>query len=310
MAAIEAKDLAKVYDSFRRKRSIVALDGVTLAIEPGEIFGLLGPNGAGKTTFLKVLLGITQPTTGTVTIANLPPSDPRSREEIGYLPENPHFPPYLTGLGLLELAGRLQGMPRADIGSRADHLLALVEMDRWANVKTRKYSKGMLQRIGLAQALMGDPDVLLLDEPTDGIDPVGKVAIRQVLERLREEGKTIVLNSHLLSEVEAVADRVAILSRGKLIRISSVEEFTRRASQFEVEADIGNQILEIPQDIGKIISISTRQMTVELTNDENINHVIDYLRLKKVSIRSVRPLKVSLERSFLETVAASGENAP
>lgn len=310
MNVVDVHELTKIYPGGVRKGGVVALDGVTLAVEQGEVFGLLGPNGAGKTTFLKVLLGITQITSGSAGIAGFSPSDPRSRQKVGYLPENHRFPGHLTGLGFLELTGRLYGMSQTEIDDSTDYLLELVGMDRWANMKIKKYSKGMSQRIGLAQVLMCDPEILLLDEPTDGVDPVGKIEIRQVLKNVRNEGKSIVLNSHLLSEVEAVADRVAILSRGKLIRVSSVEELTSRASQFEVEADIGSNVITIPPEVGKIISISSKGLIAELTKEENINQIIDQLRMKRISIRSVKPMKVTLEQSFIETITASKEATP
>ncbi len=307
MQIISVEGLSKVYSGHRR-RSVVALDDVTFSVERGEVFGLLGPNGAGKTTFLKVLLGITRSSAGSVDINGYLPHDPRSRQDVGFLPENHRFPGHLTGLGLLEFTGRLFDLPPIEIETRSDHLLEVVGMDRWASMRIRKYSKGMLQRIGLAQAMMSDPDVLLLDEPTDGVDPVGKAEIRDVLKKARADGKTIVLNSHLLAEVEAVADRVAILSRGKLVRVSTVDALTRRTSQYEVQADIGSRVIEIPSDKGKILTISAGGLVVELTAQENINYVIDQLRMKRVNIRSIRPMTVTLEQSFLETISASEES--
>ncbi|MEW5993032.1 MAG: ABC transporter ATP-binding protein, partial [Candidatus Zixiibacteriota bacterium] len=309
MHVITVEHLTKMYFGGRRG-NIVALDDVTLTVEQGEVFGLLGPNGAGKTTFLKVLLGITQKNSGKVTLNGYRAGDLRSRQKVGYLPENHRFPDHLTGLGLLELTGRLCSMASADIESRSEQLLELVGMDRWGGTRIRKYSKGMLQRVGLAQALVNDPDVLLLDEPTDGVDPVGKAEIREVLLRVRNEGKTIVLNSHLLSEVEAVADRVAILSRGKLVRISSVEALTTRSSHYEIEADIGSNVIEISPEVGRILSIAANRLIVELTSSEQVNQVIDQLRLKRINILSVKPMKVSLEQSFLETISAAGESRP
>ncbi len=307
MNIVEVHELTKVYPGRVGKGGVVALDKVSFAIEQGEVFGLLGPNGAGKTTFLKILLGITQLTSGSVTLAGLPPSDPQSRESVGYLPENHNFPSHLTGLGLLEFTGRLYGMSQDEIDERADYLLELVGMDKWANTKVRKYSKGMSQRIGLAQALMCDPDILFLDEPTDGVDPIGKLEIRQVLKTVHQQGKTIILNSHLLSEVEAIATRVAILSRGKLVRVSSVEALTRRAHQYEVLAELGSTVIEIPPEVGKLISVSAKGLIVELAKEEAINYVIDLLRLKRINIKSVKPMKVSLEQSFMESITASQE---
>jgi ABC-2 type transport system ATP-binding protein len=301
MAVVELAEVTKVYDG-RSRGSVLALDRVSFTISPGEIFGLLGPNGAGKTTLFRVLLGMISATDGEVRLNGLTPDDPRSRDKIGYLPENHRFPGHLTGMGLLKLAGRLYGMPEDQISVRAELLLRLVGMEKWAGTKLRKYSKGMAQRIGLAQALMNDPDVLLLDEPTDGIDPVGKLEIRALLQQLRDQGKTVVINSHLLSEVELAADRVAILNYGRLVRIGTTQELTVRRHQYEIEAEIGDIMLELAPQIGQIVLVSAQKLTVELVNDENINAVIDLLREQKISIRSVKPLSVSLEQSFMESI--------
>ncbi len=309
MNIVEVDDLTKVYETGFRKGNLVALDDVSLSIKQGEIFGLLGPNGAGKTTLFKVLLGITQLTSGTAAISGLPPSNPRSRQSVGYLPENHRFPDHLTGLSLLEFTGRLHSMRQADLDSRTEELLELVGMARWAGVKIRKYSKGMAQRIGLAQALIADPEILLLDEPTDGVDPLGKIEIRDVLRKVRDEGKSIVLNSHLLSEVEEVADRVAILSKGRLLKVGSVALLTSRRNQYEVEADIGNRRIELPQEMGKIVAYTNQGLLVELTEEKYINYVIDQLRRKDIAIKSVKPMKVSLEQSLLETITEDGEKS-
>jgi len=310
MNVVVTEELTKVYQSGMKKGGITALDNVSLAIEQPEVFGLLGPNGAGKTTFLKVVLGITEITSGNVSIAGLPPDKPASRKRVGYLPENHRFPSHLSGLGLLEFTGRLYGMGRGAIATRAQSLLKLVGMDRWSGTQIGKYSKGMQQRIGLAQALMPDPEILFLDEPTDGVDPVGKTEIREVLRKIRDEGKSVLLNSHLLSEVESIADRVAILSHGKLIRIGTVDELTTRESQYEVVAEFGNKLIEIPEDIGKKVSLAMERLVVQLKDEKDINWIIDELRLKKINIRSVKPIKITLEQSFIETVSKGGDTNP
>jgi len=308
MRIIETHHLTKIYTTGLRKGNVLALDSVSLNIDQGEVFGLLGPNGAGKTTLVKTVLGITSVTAGEVLVHGLPPGDPASRQRTGFLPENPRFPDHLTGRGLIRLSGRLSGMSLSDIDKRAAVLLELVGMARWADTKIRKYSKGMTQRIGLAQALISDPDVVFLDEPTEGIDPIGKIEIREALKRIRDEGKTVFLNSHLLGEVEMVADRVAILSRGKLIRIGTVDELTVRENQYEIEADIRNERIEVPENIGKIVIIKSKGMTVTLEKPENVNFIIDQLRLRRVTIWSVKPVKQSLERSFLDAVTESPED--
>lgn len=309
MNIVVVENLTKIYHTGMKKGGITALDNVSLTIEQPEIFGLLGPNGAGKTTLFKTLLGITQVTSGYATIAGLPPDNPNSRKKVGYLPENHRFPNHLTGLGLLEFTGRLYQMRRGDIDARVDLLLNLVGMDKWANMQIGRYSKGMQQRIGLAQALIADPEILFLDEPTDGVDPVGKKEIKDVLRKVRDEGKSVILNSHLLSEVESVADRVAILSRGKVIKVGSVNELTSRESQYEIEANFGSKLIDIPEDIGRKISLFMDRLVVELKEDRNINWIIDQLRSKKIDIRSVKPTKITLEQSFIETVSGKKDGA-
>jgi len=304
---IDVNQLTKVYQSRMMKGGIVALDNVSLSVAHGEIFGLLGPNGAGKTTLFKVVLGLTRISAGEAYVHGLSPNNPQSRAHIGYLPENHRFPFYLTGLGLIELSGRMHGMSQSQIDERADHLLELVGMDRWASSPLRKYSKGMIQRIGIAQALIADPDLILLDEPTDGVDPVGKVEIREVLKKLRDQGKTIFLNSHLLSEVESVADRVAILQRGKLAALSSVEELTSRKLQYEIHASFGNQLIDVPEAIGRKLTISSKKLIIELAEQDRLNDLIDLIRMKRISIQSIQPMKVSLEQSFIELVTAKEE---
>jgi len=309
MRIIETQDLTKIYTTGLKRGNIIALDSVSLGVNQGEVFGLLGPNGAGKTTLVKTLLGITSITSGQALVNGLPPGDPASREKVGFLPENPRFPDHLTGLGLLRFSGHLFGMAGHVIDERSAELLELVGMSKWADTKVRKYSKGMTQRIGLAQALICDPDIVFLDEPTDGIDPIGKVEIRAVLQQIRNQGKTVFLNSHLLSEVEAVADRVAILSKGKIIRIGTVAELTVRENQYEIEADIGNERIEIPEEMGKRMIITSKKMVVVLNRPEDINYVIDQLRLYRVKIWSIKPVKQSLERSFFDAVTGDRETA-
>ena len=255
MNIIVTDNLTKIYNTGMKKGGITALNNVSINITAGEIFGLLGPNGAGKTTLFKTLLGITSITSGDAVINGLKPTNPESRKKVGYLPENHRFPDYLSGKRLLELTGSMSGVAKSDIAERTDSLLELVDMTRWDDMKLNRYSKGMLQRIGLAQALINNPDILFLDEPTDGVDPVGKTEIKEILKKIRDEGKSIILNSHLLSEVESVANRVAILSHGKVIRTGSVEELTSRKMQYEVIASFGEKLFTIPSEIGMIITI-------------------------------------------------------
>lgn len=308
MNVVTVSELTKVYNTGMKKGGITALDSVTFYIEPGEIFGLLGPNGAGKTTLFKLLLGISDVTSGDATVLGLPPSNPKSRQNIGYLPENHRFPEHLTGLGLIYLTGRLHKIDEETISSRANELLELVDMTKWAHVKIKKYSKGMLQRVGLAQAMINDPELLFLDEPTDGVDPVGRAEIKNVMLKIRDRGKTIILNSHQLSEVELVADRVAILQNGKLAKIGSVDEMTNKKLQYEVQAEFGEMLIDIPSEIGKMQTLSRGRMVVELVDETKINWVIDMLRKKQVQIRVVKPIRITLEQSFIDTVTEKKES--
>jgi len=303
MPAIETEALSKIFRTGMRKGDVVALDGVSIQVQPGEIFGLLGPNGAGKTTLFKILLSLVRPTSGTAMMNGFAPDDPRSRQKVGYLPENHRFPNHLTGNSLLTLTGRMHCLPDDQIVRRSAELLKLVGLDRWGATKIRKYSKGMLQRVGLAQSLIADPELLLLDEPTDGVDPVGRVEIREILKRVAEEGRTIIINSHLLPEVEAVADRVAILSKGRLIRVSTIEELTRRQSHYEFDAEIGNRTVKIDPEHGKIITLTATKLVAELKDPVHVNDVIDEMRLKGIAIRAITPMRMSLEQSFIEAVS-------
>src|ERR1043166_6238222 len=200
-AVVERSGLRKEYRS-TLGRPIPALDGIDIAVRPGELFGLLGPNGAGKTTTVKILLGLTAPTAGSARIAGLPVSDPESRRSVGYLPEGHKIPNYLTARQTLSIFGRMSGMETAAIKARTVELLEKVKLSQWIDVRVKKFSKGMTERLGLACALVHQPKVLLLDEPTDGVDPVGRREIRDLLREEARNGVAVLLNSHLLSEIE------------------------------------------------------------------------------------------------------------
>src|SRR5512134_367241 len=233
---IEAEGLRKVYRSRFGTRRVNALDGIDLCVGAGEVFGLLGPNGAGKTTTVKILLGLTRPTAGGARLFGIPVSDPESRRRVGYLPEGHRFPGYLTARQTLSIFGRMSGMARSAVAERVPDLLARVRLSDWADVKVKKFSKGMTQRLGLAAALVHDPDVLLLDEPTDGVDPVGRREIRDLLRDEASRGRAILLNSHLLSEIELTCDRVAVLRRGKVAAEGRIADLTAQGSRYKMTA--------------------------------------------------------------------------
>ncbi len=304
MKAIETKGLTKHY----QRGSIIALQDFTLSVAPGRIFSLLGPNGAGKTTLIKLLLGIAFPTRGTATLFGEDISNHHVHSRVGYLAENHRFPEFLTANQVLYYYGKMNGMDKAALNERIPQLLELVNLSGWGDTKIRKFSKGMLQRTGLAQAMISEPDLLFLDEPTDGIDPVGRRQIREILEGLRDRGKTIFLNSHLLSEVERVSDEVAIMKKGRLVRTGSVEELISVKQQYLLQIEGSAEILKaICLEQGMSISEQESQYLVSVSDDAQLNYVIDRLRQQEVLITGIIPRKISLEDFFIDVIEEKAE---
>ncbi len=235
-AIVSVSDLKKTYkDGLIRRKYVEALRGVSFEVQPGEIFGLLGPNGAGKTTLIKILLGIVRRSGGDAMVLDRAVGDRRGRERIGYLPEHHRIPRHLTGYSALEYYGQLSNLPISEIVDKRDALLRSVGLGEWGTHGVKGYSKGMLQRLGLAQAMLHDPELLVLDEPTDGVDPIGRADIRETLFRLKEQGRTVIINSHLLHEIELVCDRVAILLKGRARFVGRIHELT--------ESDASNPVI-------------------------------------------------------------------
>ncbi len=305
MQPVETRYLTKIFTSGLLKRlEVRALDDVSITVHNGEIFGLLGPNGAGKTTFVRILLGITHKTSGEASLFGEPTSQYRVKEKVGFLPENHRYPLQLTGEGVLRYFGSLSGLDRSTLNKRIDDLLHLVNMTKWRKMKIRKYSKGMLQRIGIAQALINDPDLLFLDEPTDGVDPVGRKEIRDILKRLRDEGKTIFLNSHLLSEVEVISDRVAILKQGKVIKSGTIDEFTTTADEYEIqcEGNVDENLIQEIQAIDNSARTENGIIFISATDKEIVNQVLDKLRSNGIFVKSMSQRKSTLEDSFINLI--------
>jgi ABC-2 type transport system ATP-binding protein len=230
--AIDLQDVRKVY-----RGHVHALQGIEMQVRRSEVFGLLGPNGAGKSTLVKIMMTVVRPTHAAGTILGAPVGHKPTLRRVGYLPENHRFPRYLTGRQTLEFFASLQKVDRPARKRRSAELLETVGMSSWADRKVSTYSKGMLQRVGLAQALVADPDLVVLDEPTDGVDPVGRRDIRDVLVRLRDQGKTVFINSHLLSELETICDRVAILVQGRLAMQGALKDLTIAKQRYEIEIE-------------------------------------------------------------------------
>lgn len=302
MHAILSESLSKTYRSgITGIQPIIALANFSVEVAPGQIFSLLGPNGAGKTTFVKILLSLTHPTSGRASILGRQLPDVKVRERIGYLPENHRYPGYLTGEQLLRSFGQLGGIHRSALRSRINPLMELVGVAQWRSMKVRKYSKGMMQRLGLAQALINDPELLFLDEPTDGVDPVGRKEIRDILLNLKAQGKTIFLNSHLLSEVELISDRVAILDKGTLLKIGTVDELTSVGPEYliGIGADLTEGFLHEASALLLKLSYTSDSISAQLSSTEELNKLIDLLRKYGIEITSIVKKRSTLEDSFI-----------
>jgi ABC-2 type transport system ATP-binding protein len=295
-------DLHRVEKMYRGK--VHALRGVEMQVHPGEVFGLLGPNGAGKSTLVKIMMTVVRPTRAGGTILGHPIGHKATLGRIGYLPEHHKLPAYLTGRQVLEHFAALARVGRRDRRTRAAELLEVVGMADWAKKKVGAYSKGMQQRIGLAQALMNDPTLVVLDEPTDGVDPVGRREIRDVLIRLRDEGRTIFLNSHLLSELEMVCDRVAILVQGKVVMQGTLDELTAHSRRYEVViegaappwAEADESIVTRDQGPERTLLI------LQGTEPGPVQPTLDRLRAEERVICSLQPVRENLEDLFMRAV--------
>ena len=294
--AVDLIDVRKTYG-----KTIEALRGVNIQVRRGEIFGLLGPNGAGKSTLVKIMMTIVRPTHALGTILGRPIGHRGKLAKIGYLPENHVFPPYLTGAQLLDYYAALAKVSRADRARNAERLLDRVWLTQWRHTRIDKYSKGMLQRLGIAQALMNDPELLVLDEPTDGLDPVGRRDVRELLLELRDAGATIFLNSHLLSELEMVCDRVAILVNGHVARQGTLSELTEHTVEYVLRFQ-GNMtpVREKIEALGAAIDGST--LTVAGHDTQKINAVVDLLRGAGILIEAIEPHRFSLEDILVEVM--------
>ncbi len=300
MSIIRTDNLIKHYGR------IEALRGVSLTVERGQIFGLLGQNGAGKTTLVKILLGITRLTDGSARLLDEPAGATRVRRRIGYLPEDHHFPDYHTGASLLDFYGALLEVPRAERSKRIPDVLELVGLKGRMNYKIRTYSKGMKQRLGIAQAIFHNPEIIFLDEPTDGVDPVGRREIRAIMQQLKEEGKTIFLNSHLLGEVELICDRVAILQQGEVVREGPVGELTHVQNRFVLGLAPGQSLpREELQKQGYTVNPSGELWEIGLRDGQSIDPVIDLLRGRGLNLRHLVEKRQTLEELFVQTVEAA-----
>lgn len=301
-AMIEIENLTKDFMvGFWKKHPFRALDGLTIEVPEGELFGFLGPNGAGKTTTLKMLMDLIRPTAGTARILGRPATDSVMKQQIGYLPENPYFYDYLTCSEFLTYYARLCSLSPSDSSSRVKELLDRTDMTRAAGTQLRRLSKGMLQRIGIAQAIIHRPRVVFLDEPMSGLDPLGRRLVREIVEGLRKDGVTVFFCSHILPDVEALCDRVAILNRGKLVECGRLDELTHvRSSAFEVVASRLPQsaVNELRQFASTLVEIPAGTK-VEIESEADVERLLAIIHKAGGKLVSVNPLKISLEDLFI-----------
>jgi ABC-2 type transport system ATP-binding protein len=301
--AIETEGLTKVFRSRWSSRELTAVSDVSLRVKTGSTYGLLGPNGAGKTTFVKMLLSCAHPTSGRAMVFGRNTAEPEARRPIGYLPENHRFPTYMTGRHMLDFYGALSGMDPETRRKRIPEMLNLVGLDERAHdLRLGKYSKGMLQRVGLAQALIHSPQLLVLDEPSDGVDPVGRKQIRDILHALQQKGVTIFLNSHLLAEVELFCEEVAIIQKGKVALSGTVAELTS-GSGYRVESE------DVPEMLATELLSRARSYTAGNGNlallyasREEANRAVDLLRANNCEIEAFSRSRSTLEEVFMKTV--------
>jgi ABC-2 type transport system ATP-binding protein len=300
MAAIEILDLEKTYlVGFWRKRPKLALHPLRLTIAEGEVFGFLGPNGAGKTTTLKLLMGLVFPTAGTARMLGMDIDDPRVKSQIGFLPEQPYFYDHLSARELLNYYAQLSGMPAKGRSARVEQMLARVGLSDSAGVELRKFSKGMLQRVGLAQAVLHDPKLVFLDEPMSGLDPMGRREVRDLIQQLRSEGKTVFFSTHILSDAEALCDRVGIIHQGKLRGVGTVAELTSE-TQGKIEIIFCAQ--KVPADLtshGAEARVSGDMVNAVLPQEWQ-DAALEVLRRESLKLISLTPVRGSLEDYYIQ----------
>jgi len=301
VAAIETEHLRKVFGEY------AAVKGLTLQVEQGEVFGFLGPNGAGKTTSIKMLLGLISPSSGTASLLGKPIGDRDAMSRIGFLPEHFRFQEWLTAREFLTLHGQLLRMKADDLASRMDELLERVGLADYQNKLLRTFSKGMLQRVGLAQALLNRPAIIFLDEPTSGLDPVGRRLVRDVIREIRAQGTSVFLNSHLLSEIEVTCDRVAFIRHGEVVRVLDLKSLdtdqtsvTIRVSKLSAESLAGLS------QWGKDIQMDGEHISLVIQSDAVLPEITRYLVTQKGEVYAITPNRMSLEDIFIETVGKDG----
>ncbi|PRP94163.1 Daunorubicin/doxorubicin resistance ATP-binding protein DrrA [Enhygromyxa salina] len=301
--AIQTINLSKTY-----KGGVQALRGVNLEVPKGSCFGLLGPNGAGKSTLVKILLSIVRPSGGAATLRGVDIRKAAARRRVGYLPEGHAFPAYLTAEGVCRYFGQLAGLSGAKLEREVADKLALVGLSEWGETKVKEFSKGMAQRVGVAQALIGDPELVFLDEPTDGVDPVARQGLRSVIREVTTTGSTVFINSHLLAEIEVLCDDVAILDKGRVVQRGSVSELTSAATGAGLR--IRCRTGPLPDAVWDQLAAREGErepdgwFRVTVQDEAEISTIIDMLRAAEVMIYAVEPQRMGLEEAFIQLIGA------
>jgi len=299
--ALRIEDLTKVYKTGFIPKKVVALQNVSLTVDQGEIFGLLGPNGAGKTTALKCILSLVRPDSGLIELLGDRVPSPKAMARIGFLSENPYVYDFLNGKEYLIFAAKLHGMSHEQARKKAEELLEFFHLSEAANRPLRKYSKGMLQRIGLAQALVNDPDFLILDEPMSGLDPVGRKEVRDLLISLKQKGRTLLFSSHILSDAEMICDRVAILVKGKLEMVGKVQSLMKKIDAYEITIQSKNDLRMngIPH---QIITRTESNYLLRVPSVKEVHAIIAQSDSQGFEIESIVPLRQTLEDLYLQRI--------
>jgi ABC-2 type transport system ATP-binding protein len=301
--------LSKVYRSGLRMKRVQALSDISLEVERGEIFGFLGPNGAGKTTLIKILMGLTEPTSGTALVFGRPPRDAAAKARLGFLPESPYFYDYLTAREFLELSARLSAVPKSEAAGRITGLLRLLHMERAADVQMRGFSRGMLQRMGITQALVADPELVVLDEPMGGLDPIGRKEFRDIIIDLRERGKTVFFSTHILSDVEMICDRVGIVIDGRMVEVGRLREIlTGDVESIEVTVKgVTGKTQKILERVSQHSIKSGDELLLTVKNEEDVDKIMAICReVGGIRVVGLVPHRRTLEDYFMAHVAKAG----
>ena len=311
MLAIEILGLEKIYNvGFWRKRPKRALQPLHLSVEQGEVFGFLGPNGAGKSTTLKMLMGLVFPTSGSARILGMELDDPKMKAQIGFLPEQPYFYDYLTGRELLTYYAQLSGVAAKDRSRKVDAMLQRVGLGDAGNLQLRKFSKGMLQRVGIAQAILHNPQIVFLDEPMSGLDPMGRREVRDLMEQLKHEGKTVFFSTHILSDAEALCDRVAVIHQGELRGVGAVGDLTASVKGKVEIVWRGTAIPSALKALGAECRATTDTVRAILP-EQNQEAAIEALQRERLRLVSLTPVRTSLEEYYMQKLrpAESSQSA-